>query len=182
MKCNRCNLEKPAESFSWKIKAKGLRQLSCKPCAAAFQRAYRNAHREKTLETNRRAYDKNREKYLAQKKDHYRRNMEAYKARGRAKYLKVKDSPEFKKKTRERELKAKFGLTLAGYNVMSEKQGHVCLICGRGGRMVVDHCHVTGRVRGLLCCPCNSFLGRINDDVKKLEKIKQYLLGQDEAS
>lgn len=44
---------------------------------------------------------------------------------------------------------------------MAERQGHCCAICREAGRrLVVDHDHETGAVRGLLCVPCNSALGR----------------------
>jgi hypothetical protein len=51
-----------------------------------------------------------------------------------------------------------YGLTPAGYDELLASQGGVCAICGRPrgkNRLAVDHDHVTGRVRGLLCIRCN---------------------------
>ena len=55
-----------------------------------------------------------------------------------------------------------YGLTNADYDRMMERQGGVCAICGQpptNNLLAVDHDHKTGRVRGLLCAPCNRHLG-----------------------
>jgi Recombination endonuclease VII len=56
----------------------------------------------------------------------------------------------------------RYGLTDAEYDGIWEDQGGVCAICGQpptNNLLAVDHDHVTGRVRGLLCAPCNRHLG-----------------------
>jgi hypothetical protein len=62
---------------------------------------------------------------------------------------------------------------------MLEKQGGVCAVCGGPplgkGRYHVDHDHVTGHVRGLLCHKCNVALGLVGDDVAQLAKLTEYL-------
>lgn len=62
---------------------------------------------------------------------------------------------------------------------MLEEQGGVCAICGRvcstGMNLAVDHCHVTGEIRGLLCQGCNVSLARFNDDVAVLKNAIVYL-------
>lgn len=64
-------------------------------------------------------------------------------------------------------LKRKFGMTLADYeSLLSVVPG--CAICGKTPaenrkRLAVDHCHKTGRVRGLLCNNCNSGIGSLRD-------------------
>jgi len=52
-----------------------------------------------------------------------------------------------------------------------------CQICGREGKLHIDHCHETGKVRGVLCLACNTGLGNFKDDVAMLDKAKQYLAG-----
>ena len=70
------------------------------------------------------------------------------------------------------QLKKKYGLTEDDYERMLLAQHGRCAICGgeilSKRRLAVDHCHKSGRVRGLLCGPCNGFLGRINDDPASL--------------
>ena len=50
-----------------------------------------------------------------------------------------------------------------------------CVICGSGEKLVVDHNHLTGKVRGLLCNHCNRGLGHFRDDPMLLEFAAQYL-------
>ena len=50
-----------------------------------------------------------------------------------------------------------------------------CVICGDAGLLVVDHDHVTGHVRGMLCNHCNRGLGHFRDDPTLLEFAAQYL-------
>jgi len=78
-------------------------------------------------------------------------------------------------------LRAEHGMTVAEYEALLTRQGGVCSICGRAPaevgrkRLVVDHDHVTGRVRGLLCDPCNLGLGAFADDTGRLVSAVRYL-------
>jgi hypothetical protein len=64
---------------------------------------------------------------------------------------------------------------------MLAAQGGVCAICGappedpRGYRMHIDHCHDTGRVRGILCGGCNRGMGNFGDDIARLQGAIRYL-------
>lgn len=88
-------------------------------------------------------------------------------------------------KARNLHLRKKYaGLTLAGAAAMSERQNHCCAICGEkegtviNGRIIalaVDHDHVTGAIRGLLCQLCNRGIGLLRDNVATLEAAIQYL-------
>ena len=50
------------------------------------------------------------------------------------------------------------------------------MICGKDEKLVVDHDHKTGKVRGLLCNHCNRGLGHFRDNVKFLEDAVKYLM------
>lgn len=52
-----------------------------------------------------------------------------------------------------------------------------CVICGSTEELVVDHCHKTNVVRGMLCNHCNRGLGHFKDDPELLEFARIYLLG-----
>jgi hypothetical protein len=51
----------------------------------------------------------------------------------------------------------------------------ICAICGDNSRLVVDHCHATGKVRGKICSACNSTIGYARNDISILENAIEYL-------
>lgn len=75
----------------------------------------------------------------------------------------------------------RFGLTVDQYNQLAEEQNGVCKLCDRfrpnkrAKRLCVDHDHRTGKIRGLLCDPCNRSLGVLGDTVEQFERILDYL-------
>lgn len=72
---------------------------------------------------------------------------------------------------RDRTLRHRYGITLAEWHAMFKAQGGRCAICDEEKpRLVVDHCHVTKRVRGLLCDGCNTFMGIVDTKMHLLEK------------
>ena len=76
-------------------------------------------------------------------------------------------------------LKLDFGLSFEEYQHLLASQNGGCAICGEqlnGKALDVDHDHVTGKVRGLLCNKHNQALGLFNDDPTLLEMARQYLL------
>jgi hypothetical protein len=82
------------------------------------------------------------------------------------------------------EVSRKFGITQQEYENLFTAQNGVCAICGnpetvtRNGvlrALAVDHCHDTGRIRGLLCSSCNLGLGKFKDDKFLLKKAVEYL-------
>jgi Recombination endonuclease VII len=74
-------------------------------------------------------------------------------------------------------LKRRFGISAAEYDALLAKQGGACAICRRRSkyRLCVDHCHLTGRIRGLLCYSCNLALGHLKDDQASLVAALAYL-------
>ncbi len=78
-----------------------------------------------------------------------------------------------------------YGITLAKYRELWEQQGGVCAICGGEGfimnpnkhklKLVVDHCHDEGHVRGLLCHNCNRALGLLQDNTTNMQRAVEYL-------
>lgn len=83
-------------------------------------------------------------------------------------------------------IRSKYGLTAKQYLRMLVNQGSRCASCARelvlfssdrSSAPVVDHCHATGRVRGLLCQRCNILVGRVEAEhsTEDYEKAKLYL-------
>lgn len=90
--------------------------------------------------------------------------------------------PEVKEQMRANKLLAKYGMTITDFERLLAAQGHQCRICDRphgenGKQLVVDHCHATGRVRGLLCGLCNTALGHFEDDPERMAKAIAYIKG-----
>jgi hypothetical protein len=81
--------------------------------------------------------------------------------------------------TKNASLRRCYGLTMVEYQLMFDKQEGKCKICNRkrykNGYLFVDHCHKTGRVRGLLCAFCNSALGMLDDNPDLLKTAIEYL-------
>ena len=88
---------------------------------------------------------------------------------------------------RNRQLLKRYGITLAEYEEMFKQQGCKCGICGvtenysghighrKEWSFSVDHCHTTGRIRGLLCNDCNRALGLFKDNTKTIQAALLWL-------
>ncbi len=157
--CRDCATYKPLDEFCRDAtRPDGLR-AHCRPCTAAKQ------------------YDRwarDPEKWRAYHRARYAANPEPARAYSRARYA---ENPEY---FRERSLITNYGLTLADWNRMWAEQGQRCLLCEEtpDKQPVVDHCHRTGRVRGLLCQRCNLTLGFVES--RGVDRIAWYLAEPDE--
>ena len=76
----------------------------------------------------------------------------------------------------------KYGIDIEFYNKLLEKQEGKCSIClseknkiKNRDRLEVDHCHSTGKIRGLLCSSCNRALGLLGEDSRRLKRALEYL-------
>lgn len=105
-----------------------------------------------------------------------------------------RDHPERAAASKRRlNLEKNYGLTVEQYSALLGSQGGVCAICGndepaahgRTGKkfsLAVDHDHITGRVRGLLCQKCNRAIGLLGDAPDTLQRAIAYLAAAVEAS
>lgn len=145
--CTKCRRELPLSSF---YKDKGRLASQCRDCKIAYIRAYREANPEKSRESRLRS---NRKTYP---------------------------------KVRAYRLQWQYGITREDYEVMLLAQGGRCAICGEqetaranNGQQImelaVDHDHVTGQVRALLCSNCNKGIGNLRDDPDILQAAADYL-------
>lgn len=84
--------------------------------------------------------------------------------------------------SRKSYLRIKYGLTPEAYDAILQVQNGVCAICGglNPGKtadhsLAVDHSHVSGKIRGLLCIKCNAGLGSFDDNIERMKKAIAYL-------
>lgn len=86
--------------------------------------------------------------------------------------------PYCKNCSSERHLIYKYGITSQDKAKMHQKQSEACAICKEFvvlSEIHVDHCHSTGKVRGLLCSACNKALGLLKDDPDRCMNMANYL-------
>ena len=126
-------------------------------------------------------------------RDYYIRNREKVKAKAReyrANNIETVRKKEAERRLRNRDryhayfLKYKYGITIDDYNAMLAKQKGICATDGclndgsedkRRRRLFVDHCHTTGKVRGLLCCTCNRVLGMMKESPELIRGLAKYI-------
>ena len=84
-------------------------------------------------------------------------------------------------------LKKLYGITVEQYDTLLAEQKGRCAVCGSTSsysrnykntaraKFSVDHCHATGKVRGLLCTKCNRALGLLNDSIESVLRMSEYL-------
>ena len=107
----------------------------------------------------------------------------------------IKRTVEYNKENsdsvRSQYLKRNYGLTFEEFDSMLSSQDNACAICGtkspsknrgRTRRFHVDHNHITGEVRGLLCKSCNIALGEVNDNIHTLKSMIEYLESHEQTN
>lgn len=167
-RCSKCGEKKPRSEFN---KRNGRERSSCKICHRAEVRLWQKKTHSKRAEYEAAWRNKNRDHVRAYARKYYREKMT--------------DETRVKKNIdrRRRHLARKYGLLPDEWQAMFVQQGGVCALCqipgrlGRHGKLSVDHCHETGRVRGLLCTSCNISLGILGDTPEKMERTMAYLRG-----
>ena len=119
-----------------------------------------------------REYDANPEKHRLRSKSFKKNNPEKTKSWAK------RYSEQNPDKIKDYYLVKLYGLTLAQYKELLTEQNGVCAICQEEPtkkQLAVDHCHVTGTVRGLLCGPCNQAIGLLKHSIKRLEKAIDHI-------
>lgn len=142
---------------------------------AQYQRAYRAKNTEKVRQERR--------EYNARNREMKRQYDKEYAAKNKEKRYRV--STEWRKNNPQKwlaiRLKHRYGITPDQMLATMKKQNHSCAICGtanfnnRGRCLDVDHCHATGRVRGMLCSNCNAAIGLMKDNPSVLRAAATYL-------
>ncbi|GAA1582564.1 hypothetical protein GCM10009678_76630 [Actinomadura kijaniata] len=188
-KCRDCGLFKPVGEF-WKRKASkdGL-ALYCKECfglrGAKSYRGKRRAEGKKSREYRRYSAVPEGMKYCPRCKEI--QQLDAFGGNranpdGRAAYCKPchnKAMAEIRERnhgsSRNYLLKLRYGITEREADTLLARQGGICVICLRSPAAHVDHGHVTGLVRSMLCFGCNGGLGQFEEDVWVIKEAADYL-------
>lgn len=108
---------------------------------------------------------------------YYERNKDLVNDKAKRRYESNKELAI--KRARARKLLVNYGLTVDDYNARLYAQGGVCAICKErpapSNPFVVDHCHDTGRVRGIVHRKCNTAIGMLRDSPALVASALEYL-------
>lgn len=143
--CTKCGQRKSIFDFKRRYKHRAQRHEQCRDCKGNYRRAW-----IKTLDEN---------PFVKWKK----RN------------------PGKEADCQDRYILKKMGMTVEEYKVLNEHQKGLCAICHKPNtfrgrrRLVFDHCHTTGKFRGLICHHCNLILGSAKDNPETLIAAAEYL-------
>lgn len=128
------------------------KRLICKSCNKLRASKWQAENKERANAKNRRWKERHREEALK-----------------RGRYSKVKEL---------------YGLTKDEYDLLLAEHNHVCAICGKEEfitlkgtkwNLSIDHCHKTGKIRGLLCAQCNVGIAKFHEDITFLKNAIKYL-------
>lgn len=72
-------------------------------------------------------------------------------------------------------LEYRYGLSEKQLKHLKSKQKNKCALCDKNKKLVVDHCHLSNKIRGLLCTTCNLALGKLGDTEESIQKVLRYL-------
>jgi len=79
-------------------------------------------------------------------------------------------------KIKKYRLKYYYNISETEYDSLLEKSNFACELCKSADRQLhVDHCHTTGKVRGILCFTCNLALGKLGDTTESITRVLRYL-------
>jgi hypothetical protein len=147
----------------------------------AYSRAWYAAHKEEVAAQRRRQREdpEHAEKVRAYNRARYAAHKEEITARRRRSWAENAcwKSDEWARRSRNRRLRSNYGLSIEDYNALVARQRGECAICRKQPeqRLCVDHCHVTKKVRRLLCRRCNLGIGYFYDDPRLLRRAAAYL-------
>jgi hypothetical protein len=175
--CSKCKILKDDSLFSKNCTRKDGLDNQCKDCKRPYRKLHHIINKERdsanAKEWNRKYkkgwYEQNRSRLLEASKKRYKENPDQHKS-----WI----------------LKTKFGITLEQYNRLLKEQNYACAICkkpetvldnrnNKPKSLAVDHNHVTGEIRGLLCSQCNRSLGGFQDNPEILKQAISYLKESD---
>lgn len=165
-KCNCCNQHKHlTEFYKDRFSSDGL-YLMCKKCSNEYYKKYNTYCSSEKIEK----IQETEWRETISEKIH--KGWEAIKH-------KKQQNTRNKDKYKEKRLKYFYGISLQEYNKIFENQNGCCAICGEPQKqqkaLAVDHNHITGKIRGLLCPNCNRGIGYLKDNSHILQKAIQYL-------
>ncbi|MDX3056122.1 endonuclease VII domain-containing protein [Streptomyces sp. NE06-03E] len=172
-KCSRCRRALPTESFASNRAMRDGLQAYCRECSAEYYRQRQEA-RGRSVRVKvpvPRGHKRCPRCGEVKPHDQWERNRSAYD--GWSSYCR----PCRAERNRISYFQRKYGLSPVELDELIAAQQGVCCICLTAPAEHVDHCHETGRVRGVLCFSCNAALGQLKDRPDAVRRAAAYLEG-----
>lgn len=166
-------------------------RLRCKACSVISKKKMYEKNREKHIQQACDWAKENRPRINERKRKDRAANPEKHKEWEKDKYKKALD--KHGEDHRIKQVLNKHKLSREQYDQMIEEQNNLCAICKRpetqmrtrvagefkGMKMIaglaIDHCHLTGKIRALLCRKCNLGLGAFEDNIERMLIAIDYL-------
>lgn len=188
--CTWCHKTKVVSEFYKSKYLKSGYRSECKECMNSKNKEWRESHKEEikikhksyyernweTLQKKRRQYIKTHKAELKAYRDTHKEQIKEWKLNNKERWKAYK-----KQYSRFYYLMKTYNITPEEYSQLEEQQNGKCAICGGGVEdsndvyLCVDHNHITGKIRGLLCRECNLGLGNFKESIEILQKAVQYM-------
>ena len=172
--CTRCRVEQDEQSFCRHQRRPDGLSCWCRSCSKKNKKAHYQKNKDKYKKRNARNYLKNKDRIKKVTRKWYQENREQ-----QLKYLK-KYREQNTRSYSEKKLMINYGFSPeVAKQVYLMQRNDPCYICGvagdKGKPLHTDHCHETGKVRGLICGACNVGVGFFRNSPDYLRKTAEYL-------
>lgn len=180
--CTKCNKEQCITEFRKDQHHPTGYHPHCRTCFNFSQKEYRAKNKSSLNSYANAYYKKNADRIKAMRKLRKEgKSTEAFHSKN-----KVFDPTSYSTREGWKKRKAKtwkhrgiLNMTYEKYEEMLKDQDYKCAICSKdhtdSKKLHVDHCHVTGKARGLLCNNCNNGMGKLGDSIERLKNTIKYL-------
>ncbi|MEU1851601.1 endonuclease VII domain-containing protein [Streptomyces sp. NPDC019990] len=175
--CSKCEWDLPPAAFARDENRRDGLQVHCRECVAKYSAAHYRRRREAMGKPVREQVDVPTGHKLCRTCGEIKPHSEWHRNAAASDGLSTRCKACRAVQGRQGHLKRKYGLTEAERDGLIASRGGVCCICLSAVPEHVDHCHGTGRVRGVLCFSCNAALGQFKDRPDAIRRAAAYVEG-----
>uniref|UniRef100_A0AAU2VD61 Endonuclease VII domain-containing protein n=1 Tax=Streptomyces sp. NBC_00003 TaxID=2903608 RepID=A0AAU2VD61_9ACTN len=175
--CRKCARDLPLAAFARDRNRRDGLQVDCRDCVAEYSATHYRRRREAMGKPVREHVDVPTGHKLCRTCGEVKPHSEWHRNATASDGLSTRCKACRAERGRQDHLKRRYGMTEDERDGLIASQGGVCCICLSAPAAHVDHCHQTGRVRGVLCFNCNSAIGLLGDDPDTVRRAAAYLEG-----
>ncbi|MET9118004.1 endonuclease VII domain-containing protein [Streptomyces longwoodensis] len=176
-RCRKCERHLPVTAFARDKNRRDGLQVHCRECVAQYSAAHYRRRRQAMGKTVRERADVPEGHKLCRTCGEIKPHSEWHRNSTASDGLSTRCKACRAVQGRQGHLKRQYGITESDRDALVASQGGVCCICLAAVPEHVDHCHETGRVRGVLCFSCNAALGQFKDRPDAIRRAAAYVEG-----